>query len=126
MSHVKSIDYENFKALCKILSAKGAVVLRKVSSDNGSIMAFVLLLQYRNRLYNLMNGTLPAGRSSKANYFLLSNVWKEFESSNFIFDFEGSELPGVKEFYEKFSPVNEPYFLFRFNKLKFPAKIFKR
>lgn len=124
--NVKESDYENFKRVCRFFSSKDAVVLKKVSDKKNNTLAVVLLLQYRDRLYNLINGTTPEGRAVKANYFLLSNVWKEFESSNLLFDFEGSELPGVKEFYEKFSPQNQPYFNYRFNHLRFPANIFKK
>jgi hypothetical protein len=49
-----------------------------------------------------MNSTLPEGKKKEANYFLLSRLWMEFEGSGMIFDFEGSDIPGVKEFYKKF------------------------
>jgi hypothetical protein len=124
--NVKESDYENFKRVCQFFSSKDALVLKRVIDKKNNTVAVVILLQYRDRLYNIMNGTTPRGRTLKANYFLLSNVWKEFESSNFMFDFEGSELTGVKEFYEKFSPQNEPYFSLRFNHLRFPANIFKK
>lgn len=119
-------DYRNFAHLCQTLLVQDRIVSRKVTVNGEKTLAAILLLKYRDRLYNVMNATLPEGRSVEANYFLLANVWKEFESSNLVFDFEGSELPGVKEFYEKFSPKNEPYFSFRFNYLKFPANIFKK
>jgi hypothetical protein len=126
VANISSGDYQNFTELCKVLSTQNAVIARKATEENGNMLAIILLLKYRNRLYNIVNATTPGGRKLKANYFLLANVWKEFDTTNLLFDFEGSELPGVKKFYEKFSPKNQPYFSLRFNHLRFPANIFKK
>ncbi len=61
-----------------------------------------------------------------ANHTLLNEVLKEFSERDLLFDFEGSDLPGVKEFYEYFGPVNQPYFHYHFNYLPFPLNLIKR
>jgi hypothetical protein len=68
-------------------------------------------------LYNLMNSTTNAGRKTGANHFLFDEIFKEFAASNLVFDFEGSDIPGVKIFYEKFGAANQPYYRLHFNKL---------
>lgn len=119
-------DYENFKKLCSYLIQQGDIVVRKVSNMNNDLLAVALLLKDRHRLYNLMNSTTDAGKKTGANYFLYDQVFSEFASSNFLFDFEGSDIPGVKSFYEKFGAVNQPYYRLHFNRLPFPLKLLKR
>jgi hypothetical protein len=73
-----------------------------------------------------MNTTTTPGRKLKANHFLINNIIKEFSQTNLLFDFEGSDLAGVKEFYQNFGPVNQPYFHYHFNFLPFPLNLAKK
>lgn len=114
-------DYENFERLCGYLHQQNNVVVRKVISINNELLAVALLLKDEHRLYNLMNSTTITGRKTEANHFLFDEIFKEFAGSKYIFDFEGSDLPGVKKFYEKFGAMDQPYYRLHFNKL--PALI---
>jgi hypothetical protein len=57
-----------------------------------------------------------------ANHFLLDQIIQEFSEENLIFDFEGSERKGIKEFYQSFHPENQPYFQVSFNQLPYWQK----
>jgi hypothetical protein len=73
-----------------------------------------------------MNSTTEAGRKMEANHFLLNSILQQFAGSNLIFDFEGSDIPGVKIFYEKFGAVNQRYYKMHFNQFPFPLNLLKR
>ena len=73
-----------------------------------------------------MNSTPPEGKKAEANYYLLSSMWQEFDRSGLTFDFEGSDLPGVGDFYKKFGGINVPYYKLHFNHLPWPMKLFKK
>ena len=73
-----------------------------------------------------MNTTTPAGRKTEANHFLLDSIIKEFSDQPFVFDFEGSDLPGVKAFYQNFGPVNEGYLMVKYNNLPWPLSWLKK
>jgi len=126
MPHVSDKDFDRFIGLCNFLYATNEVVVRKVCNSNNELLATALLLKDKNRLYNLMNSTTAAGRKTEANHFLFDNIFKEFAGSQLIFDFEGSDIPGVKSFYEKFGAVNQPYYKLHFNHLPFPLNKLKR
>lgn len=115
-----------FKKLCRLLAMEGGVVARKVVDPAGRLLASVVLLKDNRRLYNIMQSTLPEGRLRRANYFLLSEIWKEYAESDYIFDFEGSELPGVRHFYRKFGTVDQPYPQIHFNRLPYPLRWLKK
>ncbi len=125
-SNVKDADYMNLQNFCNKILIENKVITRAVINDENEILSIALFFLHNNRIYNILNTTTENGRTNSANHFLLNEVIKEFANSNYIFDFEGSDLPGVKSFYEKFSPVNEPYFIYKYNNLSFPLKLFKK
>ncbi len=124
--YVTRNDYDNFRKLCHFAKQKNQLICRDATNAKGEIVATALLLSDCRRMYNMMNTTTEQGRKQAANHFLINEIIKEFAGQNIIFDFEGSDLPGVKVFYENFGAVNEPYFHIKYNNLPWPAKLFKR
>jgi hypothetical protein len=124
--HVKSEAYERFAILCDYLKQKESLITRSIIDNKKELLATALLLRDRRRIYNIMNTTTSLGRRKSANHYLIAEILKEFSSSDLIFDFEGSDLSGVKEFYENFNPTNQPFYHYRFNHLPFPLNLFKK
>ncbi|MBL7698602.1 MAG: hypothetical protein JNK79_10595 [Chitinophagaceae bacterium] len=118
--------FERLWKLCGYLEKRGNLIVRSATGTDGKVLAIALLPNDGRRLYNIMNSTRPEGKRTEANYFLLSQLWKEFEGSRLIFDFEGSDIPGVREFYRKFGATNQPYSRLGFNHLPWPIKILKK
>lgn len=119
-------DFENFSALARSFSGKEMCFIRKVEDVKGMILSIGLFLMDNKRIYNIMNTTTDEGRSKEANHFLLDAVIKEFAGKPLLFDFEGSDIPGIKKFYEKFGAVEQPYFFYHYNKLPAVIRLFKR
>ena len=124
--HVHNIDYKNFSKLCDELLSQNMLATRTIQNKEKEILAALILVMDNKRIYNLINHITANGRKLMANHLLLCEVLKEFSGSNLLFDFEGSDLPGVKEFYEYFGPVNQPYFHYHFNYLPFPLNLVKK
>jgi hypothetical protein len=125
MPHVNN-GYERFSTLCDRLKQENKLFTRTIRNSENKVLATALFLIDGKRIYNLMNTTTTEGRKLKANHFLLNEVLKEFSNSNLLFDFEGSDLPGVKEFYQNYGPVNQPYFHWHFNFLPFPLNLLRK
>ena len=125
MKSVKDNDLESFRKLAGLLAEKEMCFTREVSDKNGNVVSTGLFLKDEKRIYNIMNATTDEGRSKEANHFLLDAVIKEFSGRRLLFDFEGSDIPGVKSFYEKFGAIDQPYFYFRYNHLPAILKLFK-
>ena len=127
MTSVSSKDYLQFEKLCKIISADNRVLIRHVyNSDGKELLAVILLLKDDKRLYNIISCILPKGKKLLANYFLYNEVIREFADEDIILDFEGSDIPGVSYFYNKFSGSNQQYAFVKFNNLPLPIKLLKR
>lgn len=124
--HVQQEDYRGFISLCSSLAATGNCFVRRVTDGSGRLAAAGLFLKDEKRVYNVMNSTTSEGRKLEANPFLIDAVIREFAGQPLLFDFEGSDLPGVKSFYEKFGAGNQPYYHWHFNRLPAPLRWLKR
>jgi len=56
---------------------------------------------------------------------LYDSLLEELANQPMLFDFEGSNIKGIQQFYEKFGAINQPYFHWHFNRLPFPLNIIK-
>lgn len=119
-------DYQRFQQLCEHLQQKEQCLVRSVRDQQGGLLAIALLLKDSRRVYNLMNTTLPGGRHKEANHWLIDQIIQEFSGQPLLLDMEGSELPGVKNFYGSFGAVAQPYFHYHDNHLPWPLRWLKR
>ena len=124
--HVRDIDYKNFSKLCDQLLSRNMLATKIIQNKEEEILAAVIIAIDNKRIYNLINHVTATGRKAMANHVLMCEILKEFSERNLLFDFEGSDLPGVKEFYEYFGPINQPYFHYHFNCLPFPLNLLKK
>ncbi|MCZ2223803.1 MAG: hypothetical protein LC122_09265 [Chitinophagales bacterium] len=126
LQHVTTTDYNSFQKLLSFLQSQQNIIIRKVINKENELMSIALLMKDNKRYYNILNTTSEAGRKTESNYFLYNNLLQELANQNMIFDFEGSDLVGVKKFYEKFGAVNQPYFHWHYNLLPKPIKWLKK
>jgi len=126
MPHLQQEDFNRFKTLCLLLERENRAFAKAVVDKTGNLFAITLFFKDGKRIYNLMPTTLSAGRKQFAMHFLLDNVFREYSQQKLLFDFEGSDLAGVKKFYEQFGSINQPYNHWHFNNLPWPLKLIKR
>lgn len=105
-------DYDKFSGLCLQLHQDNKAIIRKAMDANGRLLAAVLMLKDEHRLYNMMNIVQRDGRSGAANHFLYDQVIREFSGHDLVLDMEGSNLPGIREFYRYTGAENQPYFFY--------------
>ncbi len=112
----------NFRSLCCYYENNGRIICRKIISRQNENLAFGLFLKDQNRIYGILSATSIKGRQAGANAYLLHEVIREYSGNQLIFDFEGSEIPGIKFYFEKFSPEPQPYTRVRINQLNLLQK----
>jgi hypothetical protein len=122
-SGITSKHIEKFNRLCGTLQQEDRCYVRTAHYRNECICA-VILFKDGKRLYNILNYVSEKGRLISANYFLYHQVIAEFSDQGLIFDFEGSDIPGVKKFYLKFNPCVEYYYKARLNFAPWPLNYF--
>lgn len=89
-------------------------------------MALALLLNDERRMYNIISCVTPTGKKLLANYYLYNEILKENWIEELIFDFEGSDLPGVADFYKKMSTHNQQYISVKWNRLPKIIRLIKK
>lgn len=123
---VTSSHYDRFSVICSALKKREMIAVRTINDNTGKTLASGIFFKDAKRIYNVMNVTPANERKTSANHFLLASVIKEFSETGLLFDFEGSDLPGVKAFYLNFKPECRPYFHYHFNHLPFPLRLLKK
>ncbi len=124
--HVRPKDYESLKNVSGYAIKQDMLICREVVTEDDELIALALLLHDEKRIYNLINITTEKGRETEANHFLLDAVIREFSGRDLLFDFEGSDLPGVKKFYQYFGAEDQPYYMLRYNNLPWPVNMIKK
>jgi hypothetical protein len=124
--HVTPGDYKNFSNICLYALKHKMLVCRQALDNKGECFAAAVLLTDGKRLYNIINVITEAGRKRQANHFLLDAIIREFSGQELLLDFEGSDVPGVKVFYEHFGANNQPFYRIKFNDLPWTVRLFKK
>lgn len=73
------------------------------------LVAGAFFLITPTRIIHLISATSPMGRQQGSIPFLFDDIIQQYADQNMIFDFEGSMIPGVAQFFKSFGARNEPY-----------------
>jgi len=122
---VRTADYRQFELLCRKLLDQNMMFVREVRDKKGELLNTSIFFIDERRIYNIMSVTPAAGREKRAHFHLIDRLIEEFSSKKLLLDFEGSEIPGIAEFYRKFGTINQPYPFLKYNHLPFPIRFFK-
>jgi hypothetical protein len=92
---------------------------------DGGIAAFYLVLSDKKFVYSTLGGSTRKGKEEGAFYLLTDAAIKDHASTDRVFRFEGSDIPGIASFDASFgsTPVHYPHLLM--NNLPFPIRLFK-
>jgi hypothetical protein len=119
-------DFEQITHVLTSYQSKGQCIVRElIDQTTDELLASAILLKDEKRLYLLINTITDLGRKQSSNHLLIDRIINEFANTNLIFDFEGSEIPGVQEFFKNFHPSTQPYFHFHHNQLRWPLNLLK-
>jgi hypothetical protein len=118
-------DYDRFE---KLMNNPGDFKVHSLGvskTQTNELLFGALVIEFRNRLYYAMAAPSEKGRNARATYFFIDQLFQRFAGTRMIFDFEGSDLPNVAEFYRRFGPMKEQYLHMKINNLPWFVKMFK-
>ena len=93
----------------KTLFEKNLISTYSVVDDKGTIFSQSIFSAYGKRITNLFGSSNDLGINNNSMTFLLDAVIRENAETEIYFDFEGSDVPGVKEFFKRFGPEEKKY-----------------
>ncbi len=100
----------------------GSAILAGVRNETGELVYGAFLLKDTKRIYYLIGAPTDTGRTMRATYFFIDQIFQRWSASGLTFDFEGSDIPSVADFYRSFGPEKETYYRFFRNAYPFPLK----
>ena len=87
---------------------------RAGDAAGGELLGVLFQVRWRGRQINLLTASTPLGKKTAGMARALDAVFEEARAAGVqLFDFEGSELPGVARFFRRFGAVERNYSLVR-------------
>lgn len=107
---VKPADKLIIKTLLKELDRRNLLLLKSITLE-GTTLASGVFIKTDRRIINILGSSTEIGKEKDAMHYLLYHVMDQFAGQDLIFDFEGSDIKGVKDFFMQFNPQvrNYPY-----------------
>ncbi|WP_207496540.1 hypothetical protein [Aridibaculum aurantiacum] len=122
---VTNKDYDQFLLLTKKAIATGFAETFAIKDETGEIVFAAALLKDHRRLYYVIGAPTEKGRQLRATYFFINSIIEKYAGSNLLLDLEGSDIPNVAAFYQRFGPAAEEYYEVKYNNLPFPINLLK-
>ncbi len=115
---------ENYGYLKKLMQAgvdvsKGKLLL--VKKEEEIVAAGYFMIQNHRVLY-LKGAATEEGKKTGAMFYLLDQMIQEYANRNVVFDFGGSKIESVAQFYKKFGGVDQVYYNYSKNTLPWLLK----
>lgn len=108
-------DYEGFEAACIQMDKQNRLYPVLAKSEDGETLGGAIFLISNKRIHYVCAGPTAAGKEIGIMHGIIHHVALEFPDH--AIDFEGSSIPSVAQFYQKFGPKNEPFFIIQRNLL---------
>lgn len=118
--------YYSFEKLFDRLSAKNEAHTYGIRDKKGILLASAVFLFDQRRAYYMLVGNHPDGKTNGASHALIDAFIKDYAGSDYLLDFEGSDIRNLAFFYAGFGAVKETYPVIRSNRLPFPFNWLKK
>ena len=119
-------DYANFYKTCSNALNLKRGFITGIKNVRQEIVAAAFFAKDNKRIYYLLGAPSAEGKKVNATHLLINEVIKQYAGSELEFDFEGSDIPSVANFYRKFGPLKKTYQHISINRLPFYIKWLKK
>lgn len=113
------LNDKNFETLKNLYNKFPEKIVIYGVFQNREIVSSSLYFFQDNRIYFLSAVSSEKGKKANAAFFLKDTFIKDFSGKNFILDFEGSNIPGVKHFFKAWGTKPSIYQSIKSKKLSF-------
>lgn len=107
------------------LSHKNGFIL-SVEDEHEIPLSMAFFLRKYQRIIHLSGHSSSSGYAKEGMFLILNQVIKDHAASEYLLDFEGSEIEGVASFYRSFGAIPEPYLYHQHPLVTFTQKLKKR
>ena len=109
-SGLQAKHYASASRLMEACAERDAALFLKLVDEERRTLAAGFLPYRRGRMVYAFASSTAAGRAARGEARLLDRIIRRYAGrAGHILDFEGSDIPGVANFFAGFGPVNHPY-----------------
>ncbi len=126
LKQLKRKDYQKLVNLTDCLMHRETGELYGCYSSEGVLCGVALFLITKSRCIFSVCASSDFGKQCQAMYLLVNNQIRKYAGSKKIFDFSGSNIPGIAYFNSTFGSEIRHYPVITINHLPWPLKLFKK
>lgn len=108
--------FMNMERYLKEMEKLGKVNRLGVSLQNELCAAGVFVMSNKRVIF-ILSGSNETGKKHSMMFYIVDRVIREYAGRDLIFDFEGSNIPSIADFFAGFGPDKEIYQRLYFNRL---------
>lgn len=108
------IKPEHYSAFQVLINEKPDQFINVHAFNNKKLVASIVLAKSRNRLHYILGAPTEKGRRLNALSVIIDHLIQQESGKEMIFDFEGSSIPSVYQYYASFGAVEEYFYTTEF------------
>ena len=109
--------FRQLEALFQVMLSRGWADIYEVLDHQDYRLCMGLFFKTPGRIINVFGASNQQGREQYSMHILLDHLIQVSSGQDLLFDFEGSDIPGVAAFFKSFGAVTEPYLELSLNRL---------
>ena len=121
---IDSAYYDRLLKVAQIAAEKKMIIPLRLLDADGQLLSSYIFFTSHNRAYYVAGGQTSYGKKYYGAYMMMDKFFQNYCRQFRLFDFEGSDLSGVAEFFRKWGSVPEYYT--RVSLSRFPINLIKR
>jgi len=106
-------DYEGFETACMNMEREEKLFTILAKDQESNKLGAAIFLVSKKRIHYVCAAPTEMGKKLGIMHGIIAQASVQFP--NHEIDFEGSSIPSVAEFYKKFNPINEPFYIIQRN-----------
>jgi len=87
---------------------------------SGQLIYAVFVINHANRLTLLFTATSKDSRNMRSGYLVADTIIHKYSGMDYVLDFAGSSIPGVRSYFKSFVSLEEKYYRLYNNRLPWP------
>ena len=120
------VAYRVLRELCAALAERRSLFLLGVNNEVGKPIAGAIFASSHQKIVFLFSGLTTEGKEKGAMFLLLDHLIRSNSQHNLTLDFEGSNDPGIAQFYKGFGGKQIHYPAWHWNGLPVPLRWLKK
>lgn len=122
---ITNLTDKNYKVLLTLINKcieKGCAEVWGAFTRNHKLCAGAIWFIKNNRAIYIFSATDTEAKKNGGTFFLINSFIQGYSGKNMIFDFEGSNIPGIAGFYRGFGPTELVYLQIKKNNFQNPVR----